>query len=195
MMSHSIEQYLLHAALRCGLVPGVNAAYRLQLFLVANRDLGSKHHQNDFQRALETAVDAKGLFSNHEKRGSGEYAITRAGLQAATNHLGTVQAMYAPTLKESFKATMRGTVGKTEIRIVTRGTKSTVFLGSEQMRSAKEACRRLEISAGISLPTQGESAVRVLQDMAVDRGFEIEFSETERNDDRHIADRTSQPVE
>ena len=174
-MSHSIEQYLLHAALRCGLVPGVNATYRLQLFLVANRDLGSKHHQNDFQRALETAVDARDLFSNHEGRGSGEYALTRAGLQAATSYLGAIQPTYAPTLKDSFKATMRGTIGKTEIRILTRRTKSTVFLGSEQLRSAKEACRRLEVSAGISLPTQGDSAVRVLQDMAVDRGFEIEF--------------------
>jgi hypothetical protein len=174
-MSHSIEQYLLHAALRCGLVPGVDATYRLQLFLVANRDLGSKHHQNDFQRALETAVDAKGLFSNHEGKGSGEYALTTTGLQAALNHLGTVQAMYTPTPKESFKATMRGTVGKTAVKIVTRGTKSTVFLGNEQIRSAKEACRRLEVSAGISLPTQGDSAVRVLQDLAIDRGFEIEF--------------------
>ena len=174
-MSHSIEQYLLHAALRCGLMPEVNATYRLQLFLVANRDLGSKHHQNDFQRALETAVDARGLFSNHEGRGSGEYALTRGGLQAATNYLGAVQAVYTPTLKESFKATMRGTVGKTEIRIATRGTKSTVFFGSERLRSAKEACQRLEVSAGVSLPTQGDSAVRVLQDMGIDRGFEIEF--------------------
>jgi len=174
-MSHSIEQYLLHSALRCGLVPDVNAAYRLQLFLVANRDLGSKHHQSDFQRALETAVDAKGFFSNHEGRGSGEYSLTRAGFQAATNHLGTVPAVYAPTLKESFKATMRGTIGRTEIRIITRGAKSTVFFGSEKVQSAKEACRRLEVSAGISLPTQGDSAVRVLQDMAIDHGFEIEF--------------------
>ena len=174
-MSHSIEQYLLHAALRCGLMPSVNAAYRLQLFLTANRDLGSKHHQNDFQRALETAVDAKGLFSNHEGRGSGEYAITQAGLQAATNQLGSVQSVYVPTLKEYFKATLRGTVGGTEMRIVTRGTKSIVFFGSEQIRSAKEACRRLEVSAGINLPTQGDSAVRVLQDLAIDRGFGIEF--------------------
>ena len=174
-MSHSIEQYLLHAALLCGLIPSVNAAYRLQLFLVANRDLGSKHHQNDFQRALETAVDDKGLFSNHEGRGSGEYAITRTGLQAATNQLGSVQSVYLPTLKDSFKAKLRGTVGKTEIKIVTRGTKSTVFFGGEPIRSAKEACRRLEVSAGISLPTQGDSAVRVLQNMAIDRGFEIEF--------------------
>ena len=108
----------------------IYATYRLQLFLVANRDLGSKHHQNDFQRALGTAVDAKGLFSNHEGRGSGEYALTRAGFQAATNYLGTVPAVYAPTLKDSFKATMRSTVGKTEVRIVTRGTKSTVFFGA-----------------------------------------------------------------
>lgn len=174
-MSHSIEQYLLHAALRCGLVPGANAAYRLQLFLVANRDFGSKHHQNDFQRALETAVDTKGLFSNHEGKGSGEYALTREGFEAATNQFGEVQAAYVPMLKDSFRASMRGTVGKVDIRIATRGTKSTVFFGGEQLRSAKEACRRLELSAGVSLPTQGDSAVRVLQDFAIDRGFEIEF--------------------
>lgn len=174
-MSHSIEQYILHAALRCGLAPGLNAVYRLQLFLTANRDLGSRHHQNDFQRALETAVDDKGFFSNHEGRGSGEYAITRIGHQAAIDQFGSVQSAYMPTLKDTFKATLQGSIGKTDIRIVTRGTKSTVFLGAEQIRSAKEACRRLEISEGISLPTQNESAVRVLQDLAIDRGFEIEF--------------------
>ena len=117
----------------------------------------------------------RSLFSNHEGRGSGEYELTQSGFQTAIAQFGRVEAAYTPTLKESFKVTMRGAVGKTEVRIVTRRTKSTVFFGIEQLRSAKEACRRLEVSSGINLPTQGDSAVRVLQDLAIDRGFEIEF--------------------
>jgi len=175
-MSHSIEQYLLHAALLCGLEPLKNAAYRLQLFLVANRDLGSKNHQSDFQRALETTVDTKALFTNHEARGSGEYVLTQAGYAAATSHFGVVKKTYSPMLKDSFKTTMRGNIGRTEIRILTRGTKSTVYFGSEKLRSAREACSRLEVMAGVRLPTQGDSAVRVLQNYAIDRCFEIEFN-------------------
>lgn len=174
-MSFSIEQYLLHAALRCGLRPTESAAYRLQLFLVANRDLGSRHHQNDFQRALETAVDRKGLFANHEQRGSGEYKLTEVGFRTAMEQLGFIEQAYEPTLKNNFRASMTGKVGATSVEILTRGTKSTVFFGGERISSAKEACRRLEASAGVRLPTQDDSAVRVLQDFAIDRRFDIEF--------------------
>ena len=174
-MSASIEQYLLHAALLCGLTPEGSAAYRLQLFLVANRDLRSPNHQNDFQRALETAVDKKGFFENHEYRGSGEYRITAKGYQAARLQIGSVEPKYEPTQKQEFRATMRGLVGAIHVEVLTRGTKSTVHFSGEEMRSAKEACRRLEVSAGVHLPTQGDSAVRVLQDLAIDHRFEIEF--------------------
>ncbi len=174
-MSHSIEQYLLHAALLCSLGPSSNSAYRLQLFLVANRDLASRNHQNDFQRAIETAVDSKRLFTNIGGKGSGEYALTAGGCGAAVDQFGVVSAAYAPASKEFFKATIRGTVGKMAVKIVTRGTKSIVFFGNERIRSAKEACLRLEASAGLHLPTQNDSAVRVLQDFSIDRGFEIDF--------------------
>ena len=130
-MSHSIEQYLLHAALLCGLGPQSNGVYRLQLFFVANRDLGSRHHQNDFQRAIETAVDSKGLFANFGGKGSGEYALTPAGYATAVDQFGVPGAAYAPTLKDSFKATLRGTIGKLAVRIVTRGTTTAVFFGNE----------------------------------------------------------------
>lgn len=174
-MSASIEQLLLHASLLCGLKPGGSAAYRLQLFLVANRDLGSKNHQSDFQRALETAVDNKGLFENYEYRGSGEYTITAHGFDEARTQIGSIQPKYEPVLKAEFQATMRGLVGGVLVEVLTRGEKSVVYLDGEQMPSAKEACRRLEVSANLRLPTQGDSAVRVLQNLAVDRSFEIEF--------------------
>lgn len=76
VMASSIEQYLLHAALLCGMNPiERTVVYRQQLFFVANRDLGSRNHDSDFQRALETAVDKKALFLNAEK-GRGEYMLT-----------------------------------------------------------------------------------------------------------------------
>ena len=83
-MPASLDQYLLHAALLCGMRPSDSTViYRQQLFFVANRDLGSRNHDSDFQRALETAVDNKGLFENVEK-GRGEYALTEAGYAAAS---------------------------------------------------------------------------------------------------------------
>lgn len=174
-MSASIEQLLLHASLLCGLKPGGVAAYRLQLFLVANRDLGSSNHQSDFQRALETAVDNKRLFENHKYRGSGEYIITALGFDEARRQIGNIQPKYEPVLKADFRATMRGLVGGTNVEVHTFGEKSIVYLDGEQMPSAKEACRHLEVSEHLLLPTQGDSAVRVLQNLAVDRSFEIEF--------------------
>lgn len=174
-MSSSIEQYLLHSALRCGLGPDGPAAYRQQLFFVANRDLGSHHHQNDFQRALETAVDKRGLFENHGGKGSGEYRLTREGYEAATACVGAVEAKYAPTSRDRFRVTLTGAVVGASVRIETRAVKCTVFIGGAAIRSAKEACRRIEVLANVSLPTDGDSAVRVLQDFAIDRLFEIEF--------------------
>jgi len=67
-------------------------------------------------------------------------------------------------------------VGKTKVELKTRGVKSTVFLDGQVIRAATDACRRLELIAGLSLPTQGTSAVRVLHDFAIDRDFEIEFN-------------------
>ena len=174
-MASSIEQQLLHAALLCGLKPQGGPAYRMQLFLVANRDLGSKSHQSDFQRAIETAVDIKGLFANYQNRGSGEYVITPLGFEVARSQLGSVEPKYEPVAKDEFRATMRGLIGSTLVEILTRGVNSTVRLAGEDVRSAKEACRCLEALAGLHLPTEGDSAVRVLQNMAVDRAFEIEF--------------------
>ncbi len=175
-MPASLEQQLLHAALLCGLAPGGVAAHRLQLFLVANRDLGSRSHQNDFQRALETAVDRKDFFSNAGKRGSGEYLITEAGHREATRVCGPVSAVYLPKRGSDFRSTISGTVGRIDIEIRTRGTKSTVYFNGKLVRTAIEACSKLEALPGVRLPTEGDSAVRVLQDFALDRGFQIEFT-------------------
>lgn len=174
-MPISIEQQLLHAALICGLVPGGAASYRLQLFLVANRDLGSTSHQNDFQRAIETAVDRRGFFENAGTRGSGEYVLTDAGFHEAKVITGTPQQRYRPIQKSEFRCTMSGKVARTIMEIRTRGAKSTVYFNGARIHSAKEVCQRLESLAGLHLKTEGDSAVRVLQDLAVDRGFQIEF--------------------
>ena len=175
-MPASLEQQLLHAALRCGVAPGGAPVYRLQLFLVANRDLESRSHQNDFQRALETAVDQKGFFANAEERGSGEYFITPLGYAEATRAYGPVSAAYAPTPKAAFRCTMSGTVVGARVEIRTLATRSKVFINGESVRTATEACRRLETLANVRLPTGGNSGVRVLQDFAIDRRFQIEFT-------------------
>src|SRR5712691_6599898 len=175
-MPASLEQQLLHVALLCGLTPGGAAAHRLQLFLVANRDLGSGSHQNDFQRALETAVDRKGFFANAGRRGSGEYLITEAAYREATQVYGPVSAVYAPMTGSDFRSTMSGTVGLLRIEIRTRGTRSTVYFNGKLIRTATEACRRLETLAKVHLPTDGDSAVRVLEDFALDHEFQIEFT-------------------
>jgi hypothetical protein len=175
-MPASLEQQLLHAALLCGLVPEGMAAYRLQLFLVANRDLGSRSHQNDLQRALETAVDRKGFFANAGKRGSGEYLIAEAGHREATRVCGPVSALFVPKRGSDFRSTIIGKVGRVDIEIRTRGTKSTVYFNGKLVQTATEACRKLETLAGVRLPTDGDSAVRVLQDFALDNGFKIEFT-------------------
>jgi hypothetical protein len=60
--------------------PNGYPAYRLQLFFIANKELGSKSHQSDFQRALETGVDTKGFWGNFDHKGSGEYLITKLRL-------------------------------------------------------------------------------------------------------------------
>lgn len=171
----SIEQQLLHAALLCGLAPGKEGTYRMQLFLVANRDLGSKSHQSDFQRALETAVDRKGLFENQEYRGSGAYMITKRGYDEAHRQLGPIEQIYEPVEKSQFRATITGTISGALVEIRTRAATSSVYINREKTRSAKEACERIATLAGIRISTQGESAVRVLQDICIDRGFNIEF--------------------
>ena len=174
-MPASLDQYLLHAALLCGMRPSDGTVvYRQQLFFVANRDLGSRNHDSDFQRALETAVDKKGLFENAEK-GRGEYTLTDSGYAAATAYAGAVVPAYAAARRDTFRLTVRGTVGRSRVEIRTRGVKSSVLIDNQAVRTAKEACRRLEVAAGVSLPTDGTSAVRVLHDFAVDRGFDIEF--------------------
>jgi hypothetical protein len=147
----------------------------MQLFLVANRDLGSKSHQNDFQRALETAVDKKGYFENYNYRGSGEYAITLRGFEEARLKVGNIKSKYEPVAKAEFRVAMRGQLYGIPVEVLTCGVKSSTYIAGEMLRSAREACRRLEASFGLHLPTEGDSAVRVLQDLAVDRGFEIEF--------------------
>lgn len=147
----------------------------MQLFLVANRHLHSKSHQNDFQRALETSVDKKGFFENHKYRGSGEYAITPRGFEEARLKFGKVEPKYEPANKDAFRVTMHGLVHGIRIEIITRGAKSAVRMNGAMLRSAREACQHLELHAGLHLPTEGDSAVRILQDLAIDHGFEIEF--------------------
>jgi hypothetical protein len=175
-MALSLDDQLLRSAKLCGMKPDERPIYRLQLFLVANRELSSKNHQNDFQRAIETAVDNRGFFSNYEGRGTGEYLLTHRGYTEASARFGEVSPLYTPKRKNDFICTLRGHVAGTKIEIRTVTGRSSVFFNGERVRSAREACSRLESMTHVRLPTGGESAVRVIQDFAIDHGFEIVFS-------------------
>lgn len=175
MQTSSLEVQLLHASLLCGMQPSGSPIYRLQLFFVANAILGSKSHQSDFQRSLETAVDEKGLFANFENRGSGEYVLTELGYNIALAQCGNVVAQFKPFRLSEFRANMSGNINGIRLEIRTKADKSYITLNGEAMRYATETCRRIESFTGNKLPTQGTSAVRVLQDFAIDHKFEITF--------------------
>ena len=172
-MLDSLENQLLHVSLLCGMKPKQDPAYRLQLFFIANKDLGSKSHQSDFQRALETGVDSKGLWENYEYKGSGEYLITQLGYRIANELFGKVDPKYRPVRSYQYRTRIAGTVGSIDVEIETVGKKSTVFLNNKECPSAKEACRIIENEVRLYLPTTGESAVRVLYNMAIDQEFKL----------------------
>ena len=171
----SLEQQLLLSSLLCGLGEEKAFAYRLQLFFVANRDLESKSHQSDFQRALETGVDKKGLWRNAGERGGGEYSLTAAGLQAAHANFGDIAAKYRPATKTAFRATLEGTVGETRVRVRTTGDIAAVTVDGLPMRSAVDACKRIGTKTGLRLDPTGNSAVRVIYDLGIDHGFLIKL--------------------
>jgi hypothetical protein len=50
---------------------------------------------------------------------------------------------------------------------------SQVFIDDKSISSAKEACRIIEAKSNLSLPTTGDSAVRILYNMAIDQGFTL----------------------
>jgi hypothetical protein len=174
-MTLSLDDQLLRSAKLCGMQADNKPIYRLQLFLVANRELGSTNHQNDFQRAIETAVDTRGYFSNHEGKGTGEYLLTPQGEREANRRFVNVSPMYTPKTKNDFLCTLRGEVAGTKIEIRTMTGRSSVFFNGQRVRSSKEACSRLESMAHVRLPTSGESAARVIQNFAIDHGFDIVF--------------------
>ncbi len=167
-MTITAENALLHAALLCGMTPGV-PAYRLQLFFVANLT-GSPRRQSHWQRTLETAVDKKGLFENIDK-GHGEYALTKRGHESAIRAVGLVPPKYTPTRRADFRCVMSGVVeGRRIVRVQTVAEHSTVTIDGEPM-PATDACRTL----GITLPRTPVSAVKLLQDFGIDRLFEVAF--------------------
>jgi len=168
-----IEDQLLYASLLCGMKPNKNPVYRMQLFFVANKDIRSKYHQSDFQRALQTGVDSKGLWDNFDYKGSAEYVLTSCGHQYATSLFRDVIPKYRPTRANDFRCRLIGQVKAIEVELMIQGRSSQVFINKTRFGSAKEACRFIEQRAGVSLSTTGESAVRVLYNCAIDHKFQL----------------------
>ena len=172
----SIEQQLLKASLLCGLRPEQQPAYRLQLFFIANKDVDSKSHQSDFQRALETGVDQKRLWGNYVEKGSGEYLITELGYDRAVSLFGKIEPIYPPVYGKDYHIEMVGKINNMKIKLETKGSgkrSTTVYINNEAVKSAKETCKIIEMNSKLYLPTEGESAVRVLYNMAIDYDFEL----------------------
>lgn len=176
-MIYSIEEYLLHSSLLCGLRPNKNSAYRLQLFFIANKHLGLKSHQSDFQRSLETGVDKKQFWDNYSEKGSGEYTITQLGYNQAIKLFGNIKPIYSPTKGREYSIVIEGKLDGISIKIKTIGNgkrSTTVYINNQIMRNAIEACRRIESCTNYSLNTTGDSAVRVLYNFVIDHNFDLE---------------------
>lgn len=175
-MNISIEEQLLNASLLCGLRPEQQPAYRLQLFFIANKDLSSKSHQSDFQRALETGVNEKRLWENYIEKGSGEYLITELGYNRAVSLFGKIEPIYLPVYGKDYHIEIVGKINNMKIKLETKGSgqrSTTVYINNKAVKSAKEACRIIEMNTKLYLPTKNESAVRVLYNMAIDYDFEL----------------------
>lgn len=175
-MKYSLEEHLLHSSLLCGLKPNNIPAYRLQLFFVANKDIGLISHQSDLQRALETGVDRSKLWENFENKGSGEYIITELGYNHAISLFGNIKPIYPPTQGKNYNVLIKGNINNLSIKIeiIGKGKKSTqVYINNQLIKNSKEACRRIEVSTHFTLKTEGDSAARVLYNFAIDNNFNL----------------------
>jgi hypothetical protein len=175
-MHYPLEEQLLHASLLCGLKATGRPAYRLQLFFVANKEIGSKSHQSDFQRAIESGVDKSKYWMNYDERGSGEYVFTEAGYARAKKVFGEISPIYHPVTGKDYHVYIKGIYNDLLIELETKGNgkrSSTISINHKLISSAKEACKIIENASNVYLPTTGESAVRVLYNFAIDNNFEL----------------------
>lgn len=170
---HMLHDQLLHACFLCNMKLGGPPVYRLQLYFIARKDLGSKSHQCDFQRALEIGVDRQGFWKNHGTRGSGEYEITRTGFKRACALFGDAESRYSPVRGDDFKCTLAGSVTDTDIEIKFIGRRCRVSVDGEIYTHATDACREIEHCTDLVLPTLRTSAPRTLWDVAVDQNFDF----------------------
>lgn len=174
-MRSSLEEQLLHSSLLCGLKPAGNPAYRLQLFFIANKELGSKSHQSDFQKALQTGV-VNNYWIKYGERGSGDYLFTESGYNLAKQIYGVIIPIYPPASGNQYHTLIKGEINNLliEIETIGHGKKSTtVFINHEPIKSSKEACKIIEQNSHIILPTTGESSARVLYNLAIYNEFEL----------------------
>jgi hypothetical protein len=167
MTQTNIDQ-LLQASLLCGLKPEGKPAHRLQLIFVVNKDLRSRSHQMDLQRALETGVDRYEFWQNHDK-GGGEYCLTLKGFEKAKVLFPDSNQKYSPASGETCNYSIQGELrsGKS-LLLRTRFAKTEIFLNNHKV-SAKEVCRQLGINA------RGNAVVD-LYNLAIDLNFEMKWN-------------------
>ena len=165
----SLEEQLLKSSLLCGLKPKEKTVNRFKLFFVANKELGSKSHESDLQRALETGVD-NNIWENWPAKrpgikGSGEYRITRSGYEMAITQFPGISPKCFPNC-----FSLEGYIDGIKLLIAIQDNKRTIFVNDESC-SGKEACRyHLDIPEETM---KNESAVRIIYNLAIDNDFKL----------------------
>ena len=104
----SVQNSLLLAMQWCATQDDMVPIFRRQLFLVAGVDFGEINaeirHPQTFQRAIETATDAKGFFEHFPGRGSGEYLPTNLAFAESIRLFGKLPQVYRSLRKKDFDA-------------------------------------------------------------------------------------------
>jgi len=165
----SLEEQLLKSSLLCGLKPGEKTVNRFKLFFVVNKELVSKSHESDLQRALETGVD-KNVWENWPAkrpgiRGSGEYRITRLGYEMAIARFPGISPKYFPNC-----FSLEGYIRGIKILIAIQDNKRTIFVNDEPCKGTEACIDHLGIPEE---NMKNESAVRIIYNLAIDNDFKL----------------------
>ena len=161
-----LEDQLLYASLVCGIAPGGDPAHRLQLYFCAIEEPYSKSHIDDFQRALETGVDSKGLWENYSHKGSGGYFITERGYTCALNRHGRVDLRFSPARSGQFICNLAGRIDSIYVQICSTGKWPEIILNGQLFQNKSDACEYVNARTGKKLPVS--RGIKPLYNLGID---------------------------
>jgi hypothetical protein len=164
----SIEHSLLLSALLCGVTPDRPRIHRWQLFFCANFIVEKDNAEEDFQRAIETAIDRPGTAKYWIRADRAVYELTPHGYNRAKNGFPNVSPLFTPADSiDKVNYTLSGRYNNEDLLLVRRGNQFTATIGNRRFRNTKEACEYLGFC------TKGRSAPRILYNLAVKRKFKM----------------------